>query len=374
MSMQYSDLQVFAMSSSVVKTIAFIIATTVLLSIFASITIITKQSALADGLTQEQLSSSLGNRKADLLIKMNPPVVTTETLSQGQKPNVQFRLFDSNTNQSFNHVTYYIIIEKDGKRLLSNMFHDHNGDLILQVNPVDVTNSEAAAANTISISGGKPDPLLDILTASGNNPITISGPIFVRGGLYHFIVRIETVDSDYSMLPNNQEPIYDSWLSIGNTVNKQITIDGKQIPIKIISYYDKLSNFGFDNKDMQMKFDMPFNWNVSRINNTNIFVHQEVTVPKANAFTAKESFTGKVNGMDISKDVMVDNTNPQKDVIHVMIPKNNLIQLADQVNKNGQASTGLMKFTLQPGGTASPGSMRGMSMPMLSMGALAFGG
>src|SRR5919108_3694514 len=104
---------------------------------------------------------------------------------------------------------------------------------------------------------------------------------------------------------------------------------------------------------------MPFNWNVSRINNTSIFVHEEVTVPKANTFTTKGSFIGKVNGIDISKNVMVDNSNPQKDVIHVMIPKNNLIQLEYQVNKNGQASTGLMKFTLQPGGT---------SMPMSSMG------
>ncbi|HYZ51345.1 MAG TPA: hypothetical protein VE593_10690, partial [Nitrososphaeraceae archaeon] len=260
--MQYSGLQVFAMSSSVVKTTAFIIATVVLLSIFASITITAKQSAFADGLTQEQLSASLGNRKADLLIKMNPPVVTTETLSQGQKPTVQFRLFDSNTNQSFSHVTYYVILEKDGKRLLSDMFHDHNGDLKIQVNPVNATTTGKAAANTISISGGEPDSLLDILTASENNPITVSGPIFVRGGLYHFMVRIETVDSDYTLLPYSQEPIYDSWLSIGNTQNKQVSIDGKQIPIKIISYYDKLSNFGFDNKNMQINFDMPFNWNV----------------------------------------------------------------------------------------------------------------
>jgi hypothetical protein len=359
--LQLSSRQVFAIPISSPIAIAIFI---ILIPIFASTVIITtKQSAFADGLTQEQLSASLGSRKADLLIKMNPPVVTTETLSQGQKPTVQLRLFDSKTNQSFNHVTYYVIIEKDGKRLLSNMFHDHNGDLILQVNPVNAT-GKAAAANTTSISGGEPDPLLDILTASKNNPITVSGPIFVRGGLYHFIVRIETVDSDYSMLPNNQEPIYDSWLSIGNTINKQIAIDGKQIPIKIISYYDKLSNFGFDNKNMQIKFDMPFNWNVSRINNTSIFVHQEVTVPKANAFTARGSFVGKVNGIDISKDVMVDNTNPQRDVIHVMIPKNNLVQLADQVNKDGQASTGLMKFTLQPGG---------MSMPMSSMGSMASG-
>src|SRR5918911_4088170 len=163
MSMRFPS-QVFAMSYSMVT---FTAVTIVFLSTFTSIAITTKQSAFADGLTQEQLSASLGNRKADLLIKMNPPVVTTETLSQGQKPTVEFRLFDSNTNQSFNHVTYYVLLEKDGKRLLSNMFHDHNGDLMLQVNPVDATNSKAAAANTTSISGGEPDPLLDILTASG---------------------------------------------------------------------------------------------------------------------------------------------------------------------------------------------------------------
>jgi hypothetical protein len=354
----------FATTTTITVIVAaiFIIFTS---AIFASIAII-KQSAFADGLTQEQLSASLGNRKANLLIKMNPAVVTTETLEQGQKPTIEFRLFDSNTNQSFSHVTYYIILEKDGKRLLSNMFHDHNGDLKIQVNPINTTSKAA----TTSLSGGEQDPLLGILTAAQADPIIASGPIFLRGGLYHFIVRIETVDSDYTLLPDNQEPIYDSWLSIGNTENMQISIDGKQIPIKIISYYDKLSDFGFDNKNMQILFDMPFNWNVSRINNTSIFVHEEVTVPKANAFTAKGSFIGKVNGIDISKNVMVDNTNPEKDVIHVMIPKNNLIQLADQVNKNGQASTGLMKFTLQPGGT---GGAAGMSMPMSSMGSMASG-
>jgi hypothetical protein len=362
MNAQFSNPQVVTISFSMVTTNTVIIATVVFLSIFVSIAITTKQSAFADGLTQEQLSASLGNRKADLLIKMNPPVVTTETLGQGQKPTVEFSLFDSNTNQSFSHVTYYVILEKDGKRLLSDMFHDHNGDLKIQVNPINAT-SKAADTST-SVSGGEQDPLLGILTATQSDPITVSGPIFVRGGLYHFIVRIETVDSDYTLLPYSQEPIYDSWLSIGNTENRQISIDGKQIPIKIISYYDKLSDFGFDNKNMQINFDMPFNWNVSRINNTSIFVHEEVTVPKANAFTAKGSFIGKVNGIDISKDVMVDNTSPEKDVIHVMIPKNNLVQLADQVNKNGQASTGLMKFTLQPGG---------ISTPMSSMGSMASG-
>jgi plastocyanin len=333
----------------------FLIGLLISSTIFSSIllTLWTKP-ALGDGLTQEQLTASLGNRKADLLIKMIPPVVTTETLHNGQKPVVEFRLFDSNTNKSFSHVTYYIIIEKDGKRLLADLFHDHNGDLRIQINPSN--------SSQVSISGQQ-DPLLGAYIGTSDSPVVASGPIFINGGLYHFIVRIATVDSDSTLLPDNQEPIYDSWLSIGNTVNQQIDLNGKQIPIKVISYYDKLNSFTFDAKNMQMQFNMPFNWNVSRINNTNIFVHEEVYIPNPTPFTANKSFAGTVNGIDVSKDLMLDNSNPNRDVIHVMIPKNDLVGIADQVNKNTQTSNGLMKFTLQP----ARGPMSSMSGSMSSM-------
>jgi plastocyanin len=337
--------------------IGLLISSTVLSSIL--LTVWTKP-ALGDGLTQEQLTASLGNRKADLLIKMIPPVVTTETLQNGQKPVVEFRLFDSNTNKSFSHVTYYIIIEKDGKRLLADLFHDHNGDLRIQINPSNLSQ--------VSISAQQ-DPLLGAYIGTLDSPIIASGPIFINGGLYHFIVRIATVDSDSTLLPDNQEPIYDSWLSVGNTVNQRIDLNGKQIPIKVISYYDKLKSFSFDDKNMQMQFNMPFNWNVSRINNTNIFVHEEVYVPNPTPFTANKSFAGTVNGIDVSKNLMLDNSNPNRDVIHVMISKNDLVGIADQVNKNAQASNGLMKFTLQPakGPMSSMSSMSGSNSSMSSM-------
>src|SRR5919197_244947 len=121
----------------------FMLTVIVIFPLLTSASFWTKQPAFGDGLTQEQLSASLGNRKADLLIKMTPAVVTTETLQNGQKPTVEFRLFDSNSNESFTHVTYYIILEKDGKRLLSDMLHDHNGDLKIQVNPVNTTTGNA---------------------------------------------------------------------------------------------------------------------------------------------------------------------------------------------------------------------------------------
>jgi plastocyanin len=331
----------------IVLLISSIVLSPVLLSLWS-------KPVFGDGLTQEQLTASLGNRKADLLIKMIPTVVTTETLQNGQKPIVEFRLFDSNTNRTFSHVTYYIIIEKDGKRLLADLFHDHNGDLKIQVSPNN--------SSQVSISGQQ-DPLLGTYMGTSASPVIASGPIFIKGGLYHFIVKIATVDSDSTLLPDTQEPVYDSWLSIGNAVNQQIEGNGKQIPIKLISYYDKLNGFRFDNKSLQMQFDMPFNWNMSRINKTNIFVHEEVYVPNPTPFTANKSFSGSVNGINVSKDLMLDNSNPNRYVIHVMIPKNDLVGIADQVNKNAQASSGLMKFTLQP----AKGPMATMSGSMSSM-------
>ena len=338
-----------------------------------------EKRAYGDGLAQEQISSSLGSRKADLLIKMTPSVITDETLQKGQNPVVEFRLFDSNTNNSFSHVTYYITMEKDGKKLLSNWFHAHNGDLVMEIKPSRNAATTTTTNSVVNIAGQQ-EPLLGSYIGTTNDPVIVTGPIFLNSGLYHFIVRIATVDSDTGVLPADQQRIYESWFSIGNTKHEQIDIDGKNIPIKIVSYYDRLNNFTFDNKSKQMQFDMPFNWDTRRINNTSIFVHEEIYVPKPNAFTANKSLSGTVNGINVSKDIMIDPSQSDKDVIHVMLPKDTIIQLANQVNENGgEASSGLMKFALNPtsssdnrttmggGGMMSGGSMGNMSMSSDSM-------
>jgi hypothetical protein len=117
---------------------------------------------------------------------MIPPVVTTETLQKGQKPIVEFRLFDPNTNQSFSHVTYYISIEKSGKKLLSEWFHAHNGNLGIKMEP-NRTNK------TITVYGEQ-DPIQYTYMGTTAKPAIVSGPLFLDGGLYHFIVKIETID------------------------------------------------------------------------------------------------------------------------------------------------------------------------------------
>ena len=319
------------------------------ISYFSSSSIIPIKTAFGDGLFMEELSASFGNRKADLLIKMTPPVVTTETLQkEDQKTIIQFKLFDSNTREGIKHVTYFITIEKNGKKLLSNWFHDHNGDLRLQIRPKNT--------DLITVYGEQ-DPILQAYSGTENSPVIAEGPVFLEGGLYHFIVRIVTIDFDRTIIPDDKQPVYDAWLSVGLTEEQQITIHGKQIPIQILSYYDKINDFKFDESKMQMEFTMPFDWNTTRLEKNKVLVHQEVTVPKPSEFTAKRSYAGTVNDVDVTKNVVLDDTDPQKDIIHFMIPKTQVIQIADQVNNksSSQASSSSpsnepMKFTLQPAG------------------------
>ena len=298
-----------------------IVCISLLVLLIPSSLILHPKTAFGDGLFMEELSASFEERKADLIIKMTPPVVTTETLeSQNQKPIIQFKLYDPTTKEGYKHVTYYITIEKDGKKLLSDWFHDHKGDLKIEMKP---SNVEQIAVY------GEPDPILQAFTGTENSPVVATGPIFSEGGLYHFIVRITTIDYDRSFISDDKQPVYDGWLSVGSTLNQQVSLsDGKQVPIEIISYYDDIKDFKFDPTKKQIQFAMPFNWNTTRLEDQKqIMVHQEVSIPKGNSLTS-QSYTGEINGIDVTKTLMVDPSNSTKNVVHFMLPKPAVIQIA----------------------------------------------
>jgi hypothetical protein len=313
-------------------------------------------TAYGDGLFQEQLSASFGDRKTDLIIKMMPPVVTTETLqNQNQKPIIQFKLYDPTTKEGYNHVTYDITIEKDGKKLLSDWFHDHKGDLKIQMKPQNI--------EQITVYG-EPDPILQAFTGTENSPVIATGPIFEEGGLYHFIVRVTTIDYDRSFIPDDKQPIYDGWLSVGSTMNQQVSMGNgeKQIPIQIISYYDDLKDFRFDPTKKQMQFTMPFDWNTTRLEKNKVLVHQEISIPKQSELAAT-TYVGTINGIDVTKNLMVDPSNSTKNVVHFMLPKPAVMQVAEEINKNGgqsATSNGSMEFTLAPGTNLTSSSMADM--------------
>ena len=190
---------------------------------------------------------------------------------------------------------------------------------------------------------------MEAFTGREDNPVVATGPIFSEGGLYHFKVRIATIDYARSFLPDDQQPEYEGWLSVGAVENQQVSMDNnsKPIPVQIISYYDELKDFSFDPGTKEMQFTMPFDWNLTRLQDNKVMVHQEILLPKPSELVAN-SYIGTINGIDVTKDLVIDPTNSTKDVVHFMIPKPVVMQIAEQVNKSGQAKEGLMKFTFKP--------------------------
>jgi hypothetical protein len=65
---------------------------------------------------------------------------------------------------------------------------------------------------------------------------------------------------------------------------------------------------------------MPFDWNLTKLEENKVMVHQEILLPKPSELVAN-SYIGTINGIDVAKDLMIDPTNSTKDVVHFMISK-----------------------------------------------------
>ena len=345
-----------------IRLIIFILFTTIFPLLFVASTF-TYIPIFGDGLFMEELSASMAGRDLSLLIKMSPPVVTTETLKGGQTPLIQFRLSDMATNETMKHVTYLIEIEKNDKRLLLDTFHSHTGNLGIKMRP--------SGAEQITINGEQ-DPILASYTGDMDHPVSATGPIFAEGGLYHFIVTIETLDFDRTFLPQDKQPVFEGWLSVGYTLDKDIQINGATYPVETISYYDKLKNFTYNSSYNELQFAMPFDWSLDRLKKVNLYVHEEISIPNPSPLVAN-GYEGTVNDIDLSSNLlMLDRTNSSKDVVHFMLTKPNVLDLAQKVednsSKNNQNMTNEMTFTLSPSKNAvNPGSMIGSNSMNMSM-------
>jgi hypothetical protein len=96
-----------------------------------------------------------------------------------------------------------------------------------------------------------------------------------------------------------------------------------------------------------------------------------------------------VNGLNVTKDIVLDNTDPKTDIIHIMLTKDTLLNMAERLNNNNnnissseqeqfsqsrqqqlassqQTFPALMKFALQPS-QAKVGTNMSMASSMRSM-------
>ena len=294
------------------------------------------QKAYADGLTQENLPpASVGNRKASLFVKVNPPILTTDNR---QDAYMQFRLFDANNNKTIQHVTYQITVNRGAtetsssinqKPLLRDFFHAHNGLLTLKVQPSN---------GTLTIYGEQ-DPFQNAWVADPGGTINIKGPLLLEGGLYHFHIEIFSIDNDRNLFLPENAPKFDSYLSVGDVYRDKWNYQNQVYNTTLISYYDKINSLNFDPAKKSFSWTMPFNWNLSRIQQQPIFVHEEMRLPKSwKGFGDSPRFNATVNGQSLSgRSLAIDPFSfPDAMVVHYLINKNDVIKLAQEQQQQQQ--------------------------------------
>jgi len=302
------------------------------------------RSASADGLSFENVPPSvIAGRPISLFVKVDPQILTAESRGNAS---LDLRLFDPTNNQTIPHVTYFVHAIKDYKDMMTLSFHSHRGPLKLNIHPhegpITVLNGQWQQTHG-AWQNNDNDGVLDVET-----------PLLLDSGLYHFQITILGMTDDQNFFDPDIAPIFDSWLSVGESFQTRIRYDNGDHDLTIVSYYDKLSKFNYDPSNFTIFWSMPFNWNLERLQspNNNIFVHEEVRVPKSFIkFLNSTSFVPTVNNIPLTgMAVAVDPyTSEGEYIVHYLINKPAILQLAqihDQKLNSSSENEHQMSFSL----------------------------
>lgn len=137
-------------------------------------------------------AANIGDRKISLNLDSQPnPIIA------GQNAEMQISFDDENAKKKVGHVTFRMDISKDGKHILSEFFHSHQGDLRISFKDT----SKATSATNYTV-GATNDALTNAWIADPGSPIIIrGGEIFSQPGTYKVIIELTTMDNDKTDLP-----------------------------------------------------------------------------------------------------------------------------------------------------------------------------
>ena len=237
----------------------------------------------------------------------------------------------SSRKETVRNVTYSIVLEKDNHQLIKDLFSSELGPLRIKVEP---HSNYSKITNFTSHKDG--------IWHSQSGNITIQGPILLDPGLYHFSIRVIGLagvnqalnnTSIQTIINNKNIPKFDTWLSIADQINKHLVYNGTNYNVTVISYYDKLKNIKFLPNGRIFTWEIPFDWNISRIINQSIIVHQEIKIPRS--FSNDGQFFGynaTVNDLPLAgRSVAVDPFSSKNyTTVHLLINKQEIVEFVKQ--------------------------------------------
>jgi hypothetical protein len=142
-------------------------------------------------------AAAIGDRKLVLDMQTEPVNIT-----QGDDVLLTIGFLDEGKGERIQHITIRMDVSKDGKHILSDFFHDHNGEVRLMFK-----NKEGgSSSHTV---GGNQDVLTNAWIADPGSPIMITGPVFNQSGSYNIVLELSTIDNDKTDLVEPLEYPFD---------------------------------------------------------------------------------------------------------------------------------------------------------------------
>ena len=293
-------------------------------------------SAHGHGLGGDQAEPlTFGDMEVTVRTEVTPSDITIGDIDD---INLSVRFFDTLTDTTLEKVTYRVEVWQSGELLARNLFYDLDGTLDVKIRP-SPSCSEAMLVKCTTYGGSEHVSAPGALFVQGEGKPTITGPLFVKGGLYNVRVDIEGATSPKTLLANLLS--YDTFISVAQEQNFLFkTANAEEVPVIVKTYYDDVDNFHFDAIDNSISFDMPFDWTPDYVDLVEV-VHEEVRVPKSfTPYAEGKQFKGYVNGVEIDQRALLNDPYSYDDtnVVHFLITKNTLEMINETLGEENYSN------------------------------------
>ena len=295
---------------------------------------------------------NLDDTPLSLYVEFKPSMTKSNI---NEKKSLVFKLIDIDKNITYIPDFYNITIlksELNAEKVTENVFLNgsfisKNGTLILEFDSNERKNVKND--NHYGISRD----LNEQQTISANeNGIIHIDRLKLDSGMYRLKVNIAL--SNHTDLNKNVILKFDSNLSLGNIV--EFVIDNNQDKkLTILSFNDKIVNYNYDQQSRKISFEIPFKYNMTRIEEGFIYLHMEIKIPDTfkELFNTKE-YLSTINNIDHNKisstSVSVDRfSNSSNVMVHFILDSNSLFKLTKERQENTREGSEMtLRFSLQP--------------------------
>ncbi|MGA9743064.1 MAG: hypothetical protein WBQ16_00465 [Nitrososphaeraceae archaeon] len=290
--------------------------------------------AYGNGLTQaNMIRSEDKNNQASLFIGISPLLLKNDTIDNFI---IKFELYNIENKSRYANAAYQIAMVKNDysshskdRSVFNGTFLTRNGFLTLNINTSDKNNQSGIS--------GKQTGIIFYTDTYDNVNLTI--PYHLQSGQYHVRSLVT--------LPNHQQLSFDTICNVGEIKSKVFTFNRNMSNVTVISYHDRINDFSFDRNNRTFTWQVPFEYNLSRIDEGKVKVHEEIIIP--NYFLESLNATGfnmTMNGHHFDESLFVVDpyTIQDKTIIHYVPKDNALFEISN--NSGSQRSNWLMKFVL----------------------------